>query len=95
MRAAYRWGARTHAPYRPNLSVSCLYVSLPLPLPPSLAVFKDVPRAEWIHHIVFGGGIGISGLLRNSGSISSLASFFIMGLPGGIGVCVCVLYVCV
>ena len=49
-----------------------------------LTLFHNVPRAEWIHHILFGGGMGISGLLRNVGSLSSLSSFFIMGLPGGI-----------
>ena len=49
-----------------------------------LLAFKNVPKEEWFHHIVFGGGMGISGLYYNVGSITSLASFFIMGLPGGI-----------
>ena len=49
-----------------------------------LLAFKNIPKEEWFHHIVFGGGMGISGLYYNVGSITSLASFFIMGLPGGI-----------
>ena len=49
-----------------------------------LSFFKNVPREEWVHHILFGGGIGGVGLANPASPIGNAIAFFICGLPGGI-----------
>ena len=49
-----------------------------------LSVFSNVPRDEWVHHILFGGGIGGVGLVNPASPIGNALAFFICGLPGGI-----------
>jgi len=43
-----------------------------------------VPRDEWVHHLLFGGGIGGAGLYFAPGPLQNALAFFICGLPGGI-----------
>ena len=49
-----------------------------------LSVFSNVPRDEWVHHILFGGGIGGVGLVNPASPLGNALAFFICGLPGGI-----------
>lgn len=49
-----------------------------------LSVFSNVPKDEWVHHILFGGGIGGVGLAFPASQIGNALAFFICGLPGGI-----------
>lgn len=49
-----------------------------------LSVFKDVPKDEWVHHILFGGGIGSVGLANPASPIGNALAWFICGVPGGI-----------
>ena len=49
-----------------------------------LTVFRCVSFDEWIHHLLFGGGIGGVGLACAPGPLMNAMAFFICGLPGGI-----------
>ena len=49
-----------------------------------LSVFSNVPREEWVHHILFGGGIGGVGLVNPASPIGNALAFFICGLPGAV-----------
>lgn len=49
-----------------------------------LTAFKKVPTDEWVHHLLFGGGIGITGLLNPASQLGNALAFFICGLPGGL-----------
>lgn len=49
-----------------------------------LSVFKNVPREEWEHHILFGLGLAGPQLRYCIGPVQNAVGFFICGLPGGI-----------
>ena len=49
-----------------------------------LGVFKNVPREEWEHHILFGLGLAGPGLHYCVGPVQNAVGFFMCGLPGGI-----------
>ena len=49
-----------------------------------LSIFKDVPKDEWVHHLLFGGGIGSVAFTNPASRIGNALCFFICGLPGGI-----------
>jgi len=61
---------------------------LPVYMIPCLFVYHliafHVPKDEWVHHVLFGGGIGGAGLYFAPGPLQNALAFFICGLPGGI-----------
>ena len=42
------------------------------------------PARRWVHHVLFGGGIGGVGLVNPASPLGNALAFFICGLPGGI-----------
>ena len=49
-----------------------------------LSVFKNVPREEWEHHLLFGLGLCLPQLAYCVGPVQNAIGFFMCGLPGGI-----------
>jgi hypothetical protein len=49
-----------------------------------LGVFRNVPREEWEHHLLFGAGLTGPGLGYCVGPVQNAVAFFMCGLPGGI-----------
>eukprot|EP00051_Salpingoeca_urceolata_P029747 m.490908 g.490908 ORF g.490908 m.490908 type:complete len:248 (-) comp28820_c0_seq1:140-883(-) len=49
-----------------------------------LLAFRNLPRGDWVHHLLFGGTICVAGLLLEAGTVLSVLAFFLSGLPGGL-----------
>ena len=49
-----------------------------------LSVFKNVPRDEWEHHLIFGLGLAGPQLRYCIGPVQNALGFFMCGLPGGV-----------
>eukprot|EP01130_Rhizamoeba_saxonica_P000740 TRINITY_DN10666_c0_g1_i1.p1 TRINITY_DN10666_c0_g1~~TRINITY_DN10666_c0_g1_i1.p1 ORF type:complete len:229 (-),score=16.36 TRINITY_DN10666_c0_g1_i1:31-717(-) len=49
-----------------------------------MVAFDNLTRDDWIHHIVFVGIIGTSGILGDFGVMTNTTCFFLSGFPGGL-----------